>query len=74
MDLSERAATWVRFDPVRGHITINGDEGPALVTLVDTGSQLELWSHVGAHISPQVAGELADALLAWAAKKERHVA
>lgn len=65
-----RKATGVRLDPRCGHVTIIGDSGPALVTMVDTGSQLELWSHQGAHISPAVARMLADALADWADMKD----
>lgn len=67
--MEDRTATWVRLDPSRGHITINPAEGPALVTMVDTGARLELWSHEGAHLSPAVATELGAALLTWAEKK-----
>jgi hypothetical protein len=65
----ERKATGVRLDTRCGHVTITGESGPALVTMVDTGQNLELWSHQGAHISPHVARMLADALADWADRK-----
>lgn len=65
----ERKAVTVRLDPRCGHVTICGAEGPALVTMVDTGPHLEIWSHQGAHISPEVARLLAEALNEWAGRK-----
>jgi hypothetical protein len=65
----EREAARVVFDRIRGHVTLCGATGPALVTMVDTGSRLELWSHEGAHMSPDIARMLATALNAWADKK-----
>jgi hypothetical protein len=70
--MSERA-TGVRLDPRYGHISLHND-GQPLVTMVDTGPQLELWSMQGAIFGPDVADALAEALTEWVARKKRAAA
>lgn len=64
-----RVAAGVLRDPA-GHLVIAGEDGPALVTLVDTGPHLTMWSHQGADIRPKVARQLAAALTAWADRED----
>lgn len=65
-----KEAAGVRLDPRYGHVSIYGHERYALVTMVETGPRLEIWSGQGAHISPKIARELAAALIGWAERRE----
>lgn len=58
----------VQADPVRGHITITGQDGRA-VTFCDLGPVLNLWSFQGTELTPDDATQLAHALTDWATKK-----
>lgn len=60
----------VRHDPVRGHITVSSDHGPAELTFVDLGPVLDVWAHQGVRLTPRSAAELGRVLLAWSASKE----
>ncbi|GHJ59117.1 hypothetical protein NOK12_16350 [Nocardioides sp. OK12] len=60
----------VRVDPQRGHITLYRDGEAAVVTLVELGPVLNLWQYEGGvEIDTEVARELGEALVAWAARK-----
>lgn len=63
-----RGPAVVHFDPIRGHIAIQPEDGkPAVVTLTDMGdATLHLWAFTGLALTPDTARHLATALQAWA--------
>ena len=77
-DLADEFAAWwlsttktgqpvdrVLVDPVRGHIAVKGDR-PEAVTFTNLGPVLDLWpGNGGASLTPQLAVELGEALVAW---------
>jgi hypothetical protein len=66
--------THVHADPVHGHIVLTGAPEHSAprgrdVAFVDLGSVLQVWSGQGADLTPEIARQLGEALVAWADKK-----
>ena len=55
-----------------GHIALGETNGPPLMIFCDLGEVLHFWSWNGAELDATGARNLAEELLQWAEKKERH--